>query len=583
MGHNTTVLAVFRELIELTTLSEGSPQSFRVRAYERAAAALAAETRDLSTLSLAQLKKIAGVGASAAAKVREVVETGELNSVAALRERFPPDVVALSRVPGVGPKTVARLRDELDVHSIDDLEAAIAANRLRDLPGLGAKTEEKLSRTLARVRRAGTMYRAPIARALPLAEGLAAALRALPEVQRVEICGSLRRYRETIGDVDLLVVSEEPLRVMAAFVALPEVQDVVVMGPSKTSVVVRGDLQVDLRVVEAHQLGAAMMYFTGSKEHNILLRQRALARGWSLNEYGLTDTATGELVACATEEEVYGALQLPFIPAPMRQGAGELDAAEAGELPDLVAVDDLKGDLHVHSTWSGDGRSPLADVVAAAEARGYRYFSLTEHAEDLVMNGLDREQLLRQREELMALQEQHPGVHLLWGVELNIGRDGGLDYDPAFRAQLDWVVAAVHSHFDLTQAAQTRRILAAIADPHVDAIGHLSGRMIGKRPGMDLDIEEILQALVHSGTALELNAALPRLDAASEVLRRAGELGVTMVMSTDSHHVRQFDRMRHGVQWATRGWVDKRHVANTWPKERFLGWLRDRRASAGVA
>jgi DNA polymerase (family 10) len=330
--------------------------------------------------------------------------------------------------------------------------------------------------------------------------------------------------------------------------------------------------------VEPRQFGAACQYFTGSKAHNIKLRQRALARGWLLNEYGLSDAGTGAVIASETEEAIYRALGLPLIPPVMREDHGELEAAERGALPAAVRLEDVRGDLHVHTSLSGDGRSTLDEVVTAAARRGYEYLAVTDHAEDLAMNGVSREELAAQRPEIEALRGRHPGMALLHGTELNIGADGGVDYDADFRRTLDWCVAGVHSHFDLDRERQTRRILAAMEDPTVHAIAHLTGRRIGHRPGIDLDLDAVLRKAVETGTALEINAALGRLDLSAEALLRARGLDVTFVISTDTHHTRELERMEWGGLLATRGWVDPARVANLWPRERFLAWRRARGA-----
>jgi DNA polymerase (family 10) len=331
-------------------------------------------------------------------------------------------------------------------------------------------------------------------------------------------------------------------------------------------------------VVSLAQFGAACQYFTGSKAHNIKLRQRALGRGWTLNEYGLTEADTGKVIAAETEEAIYEALGLAYIPAPMREDHGEIEAAERGELLEPLGLGALKGDLHVHTTLSGDGRSPLEEVVASARERGYAYLAITDHGEDLAMNGVGRDELRAQRKQMDALAKRHPELTLLHGCELNIGKDGGLDYDAEFRRELQWCVAGVHSHFDLDAEAQTRRILKAMEDPAVDAIAHLSGRRIGRRPGIELDVDAVLKQAVETNTAIEINASLGRLDASSDVLLRARGMPVTFVVSTDAHHTRELARMEWGALQAARGWVDPGRVANTWPRERFLEWLRERRA-----
>jgi DNA polymerase (family X) len=578
MAGNDSLAALFRELVQLTILDEGSPNSFRARAYENALEAITAHRGELGALSERELKAIGGIGESTAKKIREFYDKGTIAKLESLRLKYPPAFVELSRIPGVGPKTLARLRSELGVSNLEELKAALASQRVRELRGLGAKAEEKLQHAIERMAASGPEERRPISVALPIADEFVAALLALPEVERARYCGSLRRLRETVADVDIVAASSEPAAVREAFVKMPTVREVIGSGDTKTSVLTTTGLQVDLRVVDPKQFGAACQYFTGSKTHNIKLRQRALERGLLLNEYGLSRVDTGEVIASDSEEAIYRALDLPLIPAPMREDRGEIEAAEQGVLPAAVRLADVRGDLHVHTTLSGDGRSTLEEIVASAAERGYEYLALTDHAENLAMSGVSREALARQRKEIDALRGRFPALTLLHGSELNIGRDGSVDYDPEFRRTLEWRVAGVHSHFDLGREEQTRRILAAMEDPTVDAIAHLSGRRIGRRAGIELDIDAVLAKAEETNTAIEINASLGRLDASSEVLLRARGMDVTFVLSTDTHHTRELARMEWGVRHATRGWVDPSRIANSWPRERFLGWLQGRQS-----
>jgi DNA polymerase (family X) len=576
-GQKDEIVALLRELAELTLLEEENPQSFRVRAYENAVHGLEGRGDEIATMSRAQLMKISGVGKSTADKIREYFDTGTIAKLDALRAKYPHEYVQLSKIPGLGPKSLARLRKELGIASVDDLRAAIATRRIRELSGFGEKSEEKLRHAIERLGMTGKERRTPIADVMPVARRLVAALEDMPEVVEVRYCGSLRRFRETIGDIDIVVAATSAAPVMERFASMPVVEQVLGRGDKKTSVVTRTGLQIDLRVVAPEQFGAATLYFTGSKAHNIKLRQRAMDRGWILNEYALSSSDTGEVVASRTEEEIYAALGLPWIPEPMREDTGEIELAMANDLPARITPEGLHGDLHVHTSLSGDGRSPVEDIVARAHERGYTYLAITDHGEDLAINGVSRRELLRQRDTLARLQDRYPDLRLLHGCELNIGPDGGLDYDHDFRMQFDWCVAAVHSHFDLDQARQTERIIKAMENPAVNVIGHLTGRYIGQRPGIELDIDAVLEAAAETGTAIEINSALKRLDASAEVLRRARDLGVILVISTDAHHVSELERMQWGALQATRGWVDRSKVANTWSLERFLTWARTQR------
>jgi len=565
------VLDMLRELAELTILEEQNPQSFRVRAYESAAQAIGAQATDLGKLTVKELLQIEGIGKSTAEKIRELLETGRVARVEALREKHPRAVVALLQIQGLGPKAVAKLRSELGVQSLDDLRRALEERRLRDLRGFGQKSEEKLKLAVERLDREGELSRTPISIALPHAQRIIAHLRDVPGVDQVIYCGSLRRFSETIGDIDIVVTAAQAEPVMEALATLVLVERVLGRGERKTSVVTRRGIQVDLRVVEKHQLGAALLYFTGSKGHNIKLRMRALARGLTLNEYGLAEVEGGKVVASETEEAIYAALGLPWIPPVLREDTGEIEAAESGRLTRQIGA--IGGDFHVHTNVSGDGRSPLEDVIGAAKARGYHALAITEHAEN-TLSGVGREALLLQRERFRAVQaELGDTLRLLHGVELNIGPDGELDYDLEFRKGFDWCLASVHSHFELDRVAQTRRVMKAMLDPSVRMIGHLSARMIGHRAGIELDLDALFDAAEKTGTALEINGALPRLDMSVEALRRVRSKNVPLVLTSDAHHSSELERIGFAALNAERAGIDPERVVNAWPKERMLSWL----------
>ncbi len=603
---NDDVAAALDELARLTKVDEQDPNSFRVRAYEKAARSVESLTTDVTDMSATALAKVSGIGRSTAAKIRQYVDEGRIDKLEALRETYPPGQLALLQVPGLGPKMLSLLDEVLGVRDLDGLKSALDDGSFADLPGLGDKTAENLAKAIDRMHLASKSSRRPIDAVFGIAERLVADLAEVPEVGEVAWAGSLRRFRETIGDVDLLVtladdqtgdpvgdgthadtdagdldaVAGEPgaAAVMAAFRDHELVAEVVGSGPTKTSVVTRDGLSVDLRVVPRASFGAAMVYFTGSKGHNIALRQRAIARGWKLSEYTLEDAETGELVAGATEEDVYAALDLTWVTPELREDVGEVDLAAQGSLPTRLEVADLRGDLHVHTDWSGDGRETLPDMVAALVARGLDYAAITDHAEDLRINGLSREQMLAQRRVLRELEQERGDIRLLHGTELNIGADGSVDYDQEFLDAFDFCVASVHSHFTRPVAEQTERIVTAVRNPAVNVIGHLTGRKLGRRPGIELDLEPVFAACVETGTALEVNAALPRLDASVEVVRAGIEAGVTFVVSTDSHAIRELDRARHGAAQARRAGLEPGSVANTRDVAAFEDWVRQVRA-----
>jgi DNA polymerase (family 10) len=565
------VLEMLKELVELTILDEGDPQSFRVRAYENAAHGIGAFAGDLASLDLKGLQAIDNVGKSTAEKIRELLTTGKVAKLEGLRAKHPASVVALMRLPGVGPKAVKKLREELGVQSLDDLRAALAAHRLAELKGFGPKSEAKMAESLARLDASGAVSRTPISVALPIANRLVARLLEVPGVTHAEFCGSLRRFSETVGDIDVVVVAKDAAVVMDAVVAMPVVDRVLGRGDTKTSVVTPRGLQIDVRVVAAHQLGAALLYFTGSKSHNVKLRTRALARGMTLNEYALTMVDGGKIVASETEEQIYAALDLPFIAPVLREDCGEIEAAEAGILPKPLGP--LVGDFHLHTSMSGDGRSTLEEMVAAARARGYRAMAVTDHAEGTV-SGVGRERFLDQRTKIRALQAQlGDSFKLLHGVELNIGADGELDYDLEFRRGFDWCLASVHDHLGLDRAAQTKRVVTAMRDPSVNMIGHLTARMIGGRPPIDLDADAILAAAEETGTALEINGALPRLDLSVQWLRRAAGRRIDFLLDSDAHTVDELERARYAKLNAERAGVDPARVINAGDGERLLAWL----------
>jgi len=563
------------ELIRLTALDEGSPQAFKARAYENAMAGIEAHPGDIEGLSKAELIKIKGIGGSTADKIIELDETGKVAKLEALREKYPPRFVELTKIPGLGPKTLRMLRAELGVEDIDSLKEAIDAQRLRDLPGLGEKSEEKIARAIDRLGLHGKDRRTPLVEVWGLAQALVGRLASVRGVTAAVPTGSIRRFSDTVGDVDIVVATVEPERVHAAVRELPEAAEMMGSGGTKTSFLTREGLQVDVRTVAPDQLGSALLYFTGSKAHNIQLRQLALERGWLLSEYGLFEDDS--VIASETEDDIYRALDLDHIPPPLREGGGEVEAAGSNSLPDLITREDIRGDLHYHSDRSGDGRSTLEEMVEAAIGAGYEYVAFTDHGEDLAINGSTREEMMAHRDRIRALDERYDEIDLLFGCELNLDPEGGLDYDPGFRLEFDYCVASIHSHFDLPEEEQTARILTALQDPAVSAIGHLSGRYVGRRPGVDLDVAVILEALAVTGVALEINGALDRLDATAEVARMAMAEGVEVVIDTDSHHVGDLVRMSYGVLYAQRGWVTTDRVLNARPVAQVREWVAARR------
>jgi DNA polymerase (family 10) len=578
---NSEVASHLAELARLTTLDEGSSNAFRVRAYETAVRTIDGLDRAVAEMSKSELVALRGVGSSTADKILELVGSGRIDKLERLRSEYPPDFVELTKIPGIGPKTAVMLRERLGVADVEALRAALDAEKLRGLPGMGEKTESNIRSALERIGASGKDRRTPIKAAMRVAAEVAAALGEVDGVVRAEPMGSLRRFRDTIGDVDVIVASKgDPEAVMSRFVEMPVVREVVGYGARKSAILSAAGMQIDVRVVTPDQYGSAAVYFTGSKAHNIRLRQMAIDRGWLLNEYGLADSETEELIASATEEEVYAALGLPWIPPEIREDTGEIEAAVAGELPALVERKHLRGDLHVHTDLSGDGRAPLTEMLDAAEAAGLQYVAITDHAEDLAINGADRREMLAERKALEKEREERPELTILHGAELNIGPEGTVDYDAEFLTGFDFGVASVHSHFNLDASQQTARVITAMRNPAVNVIGHLTGRKIGSRPGIDLDLEAILDAAEETGCGLEVNGDLARLDVTPDLMRRCRGRDIALVVSSDSHEPRELVNLEYGVRNARRGWVVRKQVANTWTTRQFLKWVGKKRNPA---
>ncbi|SOD60711.1 DNA polymerase (family 10) [Streptomyces zhaozhouensis] len=566
---NDEVEALLREYADLLAITGGG--AFKQRAYERAARAVGGHTGDIGALDADGLREIPGVGASIADKIEEYLRTGRVPAVERARSSVPPGVRALLDVPTLGPKKAMTLYRELGVSSVDELAAAVREDRLAGLAGFGPKARANLERGLAVLRASGGRIALDVA--LAVAEETVAALGAAPGVTRCAYAGSVRRMRETIGDVDVLAAAEDPEPVMAAFVELPLVAEVVARGRKKTTVRTVDGLQIDLRVLGEESWGAGMIYFTGSKAHNIRLRESAVRRGLKLSEYGLFDAETGRRRAAADEEEVYRRLRLPWIPPTLREDRGEIEAAGRDALPRLVTEADLRGDLHSHTDLT-DGVAPLAEMVAAAARRGLRYYAVTDHAPQLRMQRMTLEKARAQREELRQLAGRHGRLKLLHGTELNIDPEGNVDWPAEVLAEFEVCVASIHSHFDLDRDAQTRRLLRACENPHVHIIGHPTTRKFGRRTGVDVDLDAVFAACARTGTALEINSHPNRLDLDDAHILRAREHGVRFSIDSDAHAPAHLGHVRFGVAQAQRGWLTPDDVINTWPLTRLRGFLR---------
>jgi DNA polymerase (family 10) len=565
---NEAVAGLLNEYAELTQITGGDP--FRARNYAKAARSVAGWSGDVSQLDAKALQKIPGVGASIAGKIAEFNATGTFAALEELRTKIPAGVRDLTKIPGLGPKRALQLSTDLDIHTVDELAEAAKAGRLNELPGFGDKSAERILHGIEVYRQGTDRVLQDVA--LKIATEIVDRLSAIEGCLRCMYAGSLRRWRETIGDVDILAAAapDDAPRLMEA---IKEFGEVIVSGPTKTSIRVVTGLQVDLRVVSLDVWGAALQYFTGSQAHNVATRQIAIRKGLKLSEYGLFEAETDELIVSRTEGEVYERLGLQWVPPAMREDKGEIQAAVAGQIPRLVLLKDLKGDLHTHTNLT-DGVASLADMVAAARARGYEYYAVTDHAPNLIMQRMTDEKMLAQREQVRALDW---GIELLHGTELNIAPDGSVDWDEDFLAGFDICVASVHSHFDQPRADMTRRFITACENPFVHVIGHPTARRIGKRAGVDVDFAELFRAAARTGTALEINASPQRLDLPSDHIRAARDAGVKFAIDSDAHSVPNLGNMPYGIGAAQRGWLTPDDVINTWPLDRLRAFLRKAR------
>ena len=570
--------ARFHRMADLLDYCGENP--FRVRAYRRAAQNLLSFSGDLEALAAAgRLTEISGIGRDLAQKIAEFLKTGRIAALARLERGVPKGVLELVTVPGVGPKTARILCERLRITTLRELETALRQHRLLALPGFQATKEANILKGLEIVKRGRARMHQGIA--LPLASALIRFLERVPGVTRVSAAGSLRRMRETIGDLDLLAAAERPPRITAAFCASPFAARVLARGDTKASILTRDDLQVDLRVVPAESFGAALQYFTGSKEHNVRLRELAVRKGLKVNEYGVFRVKTNARLAGREEEDVYQALGLPWIPPELREDRGEIEAGKASRLPRLVEARDIQGDFHIHSTWS-DGSDRLDAMAQAGKARGYEYLAMCDHSQSLkIAHGMTLARLRRQLMEIDAMNARSTGFRVLKGAEVDILPDGRLDYPDAVLAQLDFVVGSVHTRFAQSQELMTRRIIAAMRNPYVTLIAHPTGRLLGRRDPYRIDLEAVCRAAAGTRTALEINASPERLDLCDTAAARARELGVMLAISTDAHSRGELGDMLNGLALARRAWLEPRHVLNCLSLAKLLAWIAAKRRRAG--
>ncbi|MFF7842309.1 DNA polymerase/3'-5' exonuclease PolX [Streptomyces ossamyceticus] len=570
---NEEVEALLQEYADLIAITGG--EAFKARAYEKAARAIGGHPADVSHLDIAGLKEIPGVGKSIAEKVIEYFRTGHVTVVEERRARVPAGVRQLITIPTLGPRKAMALYEDLHISSVGELTDAIKAEKLRDLKGFGEKTEENILHGIALIQQAGG--RILLHTAMEAAEDIVAELSRITGCDHCAHAGSLRRMKETIGDIDILVAARRAPPFMDALTELPSTAEVIAHGEKKTSIRTVKGVQVDLRVVRPDAWGAGMQYFTGSKAHNIRTRTIAVHLGLKLSEYGLFETESDKRVASRSEDEVYARLGLPWIPPTLREDRGEIEAGLRGELPEVVTEQDVRGDLHTHTDLT-DGLTPLEEMVAAAAERGYTYYAVTDHAPNLYMQRMTDEKILAQREQVRSLDGKHHGMRLLHGTELNIGPEGEVDWSDEFLQGFDICVAAVHSHFNVGRRAMTRRLVRACENPQVNIIGHPTTRLLGKRPGIDADLDEVFAACARTGTALEVNAQPDRLDLGDEDILRARSHGAKFAIDTDAHSIPQLAYLRYGIGTAKRGWLTPDDVINTWPLRRLRRFLRKHRA-----
>ncbi len=580
MATNAEIAARFELFADLL---EADDVQYKPRAYRRAAEAIMAYPAPIAGLvetDEGALDDIEGVGDAISSKIIEYVETGQIEELEELRAELPVDMAALTRIEGVGPKTVGKLYRELGIETLDEMEDAAEAGDIQSVKGFGPKTEQNIRENIEFARTVG--QRQLLGEARPLADDVLEFVESVPSVERCEVAGSIRRWRETIGDVDVLAATAEGETVIGAFLEWDSVEEEIESGPEKASVRI-GEVRVDLRVVVPNEFGSALQYFTGSKDHNVSLRNYAIERDMKLNEYGAFDVSevehdagqrVGERVAGTDEAGMYEALGLPHIPPELRENRGEITAAEAGELPDLLTREDIRGDLHTHTEWS-DGNNTIEEMVAAAEAQGYAYYCIADHAEGPGVvggMGLTNEEILEQAAAIDELNEEYD-IHVLAGIEANIDGDGKIGLSAAVIDALDLIVASPHSALDQDSAAANERLIRAVENPAVDILGHPSGRLLNQREGLAIDAGALGEAAAEHGTALEVNANPRRLDLWGSAVQAAIDEGATVAVNTDAHRPASLEYVRWGVHTARRGWAEPADVINTWPRSDLEDFL----------
>lgn len=570
---NLEIAKIFSRIADILEIKNENP--FKVRAYRRVTQVLESLPQEVSQLyEEGKLDNIPGVGEGIAKKIKELIETGKLNYYEDLKKDIPDGLLEMMNIPEVGPRTVWLLYDRLGVDSIEELKKAAEDRKLRELPGMGPKTEENILKGLELIKRRAE--RIPLQEALATATRVIEPLKKLKEVKKLSIAGSLRRMGETIGDIDILLTSDEPEKVMEEFVSLPIVKEVFARGVTKSSILTNEGRQVDLRVVPEESFGAALHYFTGSKAHNIRIRELGVKKGLKINEYGIFKKEEGGEVKIGgrEEEDVFKSVGLPFISPELREDRGEIEAGLRKELPKLIDLNEIRGDLHVHSKWS-DGNNTVEEIAEAARSRGYEYIGICDHSQSLkVAGGVSEKEFLRRIEQIRQIDERIEGIKILAMSEVDIDSEGRLDYPDELLRELDIVIATIHTGFKQDRATITERIIRAMENEYVDIIAHPTGRLLGEREPYEIDLDRVLKVAKSTGTALEINAFPNRMDLNDVHSRTAKEEGVKLAINTDAHHILQLDWISFGIAVARRAWLQAEDVVNTYPLEKLLDSLK---------
>ena len=566
---NLEIAAVFNQIADLLEIQGANP--FRVRAYRRGAASLESLTDNIEAIvQQGAVRNISGIGEDLEKKIVEYLQSGRMEFHEQLKHEVPLGLVKMVEIPSVGPKTAKQIYDQFRIQTIEELEALCRTDSLLGVPGFKKKTIENILRGIELYRRRRGNYL--LGKAVPIATQICRYLE--PHAERVSYAGSLRRMKEVVHDIDILAASTNPEQTMKAFLGMPLIDSVLAQGGTKASLRVQDDLQVDLRVIEPRSWGAAMHYFTGSKAHNIRMRERAIKLGLKLNEYGLFD-GTDQYIAGADEKDIFEKLGLPFIPPVLREDQGEMEAAAAGKLPNIVELPDIQGDLHMHTSWS-DGKYSTEEMIEAGRKRGYKYVAITDHSKSLgVAGGLSDDDLMKHMEEIRSIGSKYADIRVLAGTEVDIRLDGTLDYSDELLERLDFVVASVHSGFKQSRSELTARVVRAMQNPYVRVIGHPTGRLLGDRDPYEIDFEEVMKEAARTRTCLEVNSNFHRLDLNDVHCRKARDMGVHVIISTDSHNYDDLLNLPYGVATAQRGWIEKDRVLNAQPVEKMLSFKRE--------